>query len=223
MTQAGKHSKKRGDNTREDLLHAGLLLFGEYGLNGVSTRMLAAEAKANIASIPYHFGGKEGLYKAVVQHIADQIGIMTQPVMQSINQEIETSGADLSPERARALCVMAKSKMAELFIGMDHASAWSKIIMREQANPTDAFDILYESEMKTLQQTSEYLVAAALEISPQSHDAKIISHAIWGQVLVFITSRESLLRTLKVTSLGAQHRKKIQNIIEQLVNSCLKP
>ena len=47
-------------------------LFAEKGLAGVSTREIAGEAGLNISLISYYFGGKEGLYKAVIHEFASQ-------------------------------------------------------------------------------------------------------------------------------------------------------
>ena len=59
-----------GDKTpqeaREKLQTAGTRMFAEKGFAGVSIRQLAEESGVNNALISYHFGGKEGLYEAVV-------------------------------------------------------------------------------------------------------------------------------------------------------------
>src|SRR3546814_4367559 len=64
----------RGEETRQRLLDAAIDVFGRRGYEGASTRALAGAAGANLAAIPYHFGGKEGLYLAAATHIAEQIG-----------------------------------------------------------------------------------------------------------------------------------------------------
>jgi AcrR family transcriptional regulator len=56
--------------TRNRLLAAGLELFGRDGFDAVTTRQIADAAGVNQAAIPYHFGGKEGVYRAVTDHIA---------------------------------------------------------------------------------------------------------------------------------------------------------
>ncbi|RVC47943.1 TetR family transcriptional regulator, partial [Mesorhizobium sp. M4B.F.Ca.ET.088.02.2.1] len=61
------------EQTRAALVHAALKLFGRQGYDGTSTREIAAEAKANIGSIAYHFGGKEGLRTAAADYIVDTI------------------------------------------------------------------------------------------------------------------------------------------------------
>ncbi len=52
--------------TRQALLAAGARLFGERGYDGVPIEDLAAAAGVNKALISYHFGGKRGLYRAVL-------------------------------------------------------------------------------------------------------------------------------------------------------------
>jgi AcrR family transcriptional regulator len=49
------------------LLEAGAHLFPERGFDGVSVEELAARARINKALISYHFGGKRGLYVAVLE------------------------------------------------------------------------------------------------------------------------------------------------------------
>jgi AcrR family transcriptional regulator len=53
--------------TREALLEAGATLFSERGLDGASTEDIAERAGVNKALISYHFGGKRGLYAAIVE------------------------------------------------------------------------------------------------------------------------------------------------------------
>jgi TetR/AcrR family transcriptional regulator len=52
---------------RTKLLEVGTQLFAERGLHGVSIRELSQNAGVSISMISYYFGGKEGLYSAVLQ------------------------------------------------------------------------------------------------------------------------------------------------------------
>ena len=56
----------RGEETRAALISAALALYGDKGYEATSTREIAAAAKVNSAMIAYHFGGKEGVYSALV-------------------------------------------------------------------------------------------------------------------------------------------------------------
>lgn len=58
--------QKAPREAREKLMAAATPLFAENGYAGVSIREVAAAAGVNSALISYYFGGKEGLYEAVV-------------------------------------------------------------------------------------------------------------------------------------------------------------
>jgi AcrR family transcriptional regulator len=59
-------------DTRDRLLEAALLVFAEKGFDGAGIRDIAARARANSAMVQYHFGGKEGLFLAVMRYTFDQ-------------------------------------------------------------------------------------------------------------------------------------------------------
>ncbi len=52
--------------TREALIDAGTRRFAAHGFDGTRTEAIARDAGVNKAMINYHFGGKEGLYRAIL-------------------------------------------------------------------------------------------------------------------------------------------------------------
>ena len=55
--------------TSERLLSAAERLYGERGIDGVSLRQIAeAAGQRNPAAVQYHFGGKDALLRAVMEH-----------------------------------------------------------------------------------------------------------------------------------------------------------
>jgi TetR/AcrR family transcriptional regulator len=66
-TTAGPAREKRDPlATRRALMAAGSELFSERGFDGVAIEDLAARAGFNKALVSYHFGGKRGLYVAIL-------------------------------------------------------------------------------------------------------------------------------------------------------------
>ena len=57
---------KTPQDAKEKLLSAATALFADKGFAGASIRQLAEAAGVNSSLISYHFGGKEGLYEAVI-------------------------------------------------------------------------------------------------------------------------------------------------------------
>ncbi len=55
------------------ILAAARRLFGEYGYNDTTTRMIAAEVGIDISTLYYHWGEKQDLYEAVIMDISQEI------------------------------------------------------------------------------------------------------------------------------------------------------
>jgi len=70
VQDSGKHTKLDVADARERLIRVAGTLFSKHGLDGVSTREISNEAGLNVSLISYYFGGKEGLYKTVIQEFA---------------------------------------------------------------------------------------------------------------------------------------------------------
>lgn len=66
MSRSNRHSPRDPDATRRALLDAAAGQFAAFGFEGCRTERLARAAGVNKAMISYHFGGKLGLYRAVV-------------------------------------------------------------------------------------------------------------------------------------------------------------
>jgi AcrR family transcriptional regulator len=59
-------AKAPAPGSRERLLDAAERLFAEHGYDGVALRKIAGAARVNLGTIPYFFGTKENLFKAVI-------------------------------------------------------------------------------------------------------------------------------------------------------------
>jgi AcrR family transcriptional regulator len=67
MNTLSDRRKERSKATREALLRIAAPLFARRGFEGTSLEDLAREAGVNKALVQYHFGGKQGLYSAVLR------------------------------------------------------------------------------------------------------------------------------------------------------------
>jgi AcrR family transcriptional regulator len=64
----GLPKQARAKGTRERILEAALHQFAEFGVMGASLRDISARAEAPLSALHYHFGSKEDLYSAAVEH-----------------------------------------------------------------------------------------------------------------------------------------------------------
>lgn len=60
-------SSQRTAEKRDRILDAALIQFAKFGFDGASTPQIAAEAGIRHALITQHFGGKDGLWRAVLR------------------------------------------------------------------------------------------------------------------------------------------------------------
>src|SRR6201996_3235332 len=74
----------KGEDTSRRILLAAIEVFADEGYEGASTRSLAGRAGVNAPAIQYYFGSKEGLYRAVIAHIANLVEARLDPVAQRI-------------------------------------------------------------------------------------------------------------------------------------------
>jgi AcrR family transcriptional regulator len=185
----------RGDASRRALLLAGAEVFGEKGLEGATTREIAAKAGQNIAAISYYFEGKEGLYLAIAQEIGTEMSIRLQPVVAQVE-----AAKPLTPDLAQALLRRLVSLMVHAVLS--NRSPIAQFILREQQQPTAAFDILYTSGMGRVHEALNRLFACVLGRSPADKQAIVRSHALFGQIVVFRAAHALILRRAGWTELG---------------------
>lgn len=67
------HTRKDGEATREKILHAACDVFGEKGFYKATHVEICQRAGVNTALINFHFGSKDGLYRAVWEYVADEM------------------------------------------------------------------------------------------------------------------------------------------------------
>ena len=219
-TKQPSGAKTAQDNKKEALLKAGLELFGKFGLEATSTRMLAASSGANIAAISYYFVNKEGLYHAVVQHVAQKIQMLMWPTLKEIQAQM-SSQPNLSPQQAAGCLIELVRLMSGVILQFETPKSWIQIMVREQASPTGAFDTFYKMQMKPMQGTFARLIGSCLNRDPSSDEVKIRVHALMGQILFFIISPEGLLRQLGTRKLKAEHICLIQETLVEHALSCV--
>ncbi len=225
MTTEAKSSdlskRDRGGDTRDKLVAAGLKIFSETGYEGASTRKLAAAAEVNIAAIPYYFGNKEGLYLAVIEHIIGYYRQHLGDYLSKIRQALQCEGATAAEYRSlldgfiRRLVNFVLRESNECF-------RISRIYMREQLDPTSAFDLLYRGFIKEMRQTLEALVAAILKREPQSTEIKLMVETLIGQVAIFKSSRVTVLYNMNWQGYSDEAITTIERIVTFNVNALIQ-
>lgn len=182
--------------TQSRLLDIAVREFGRNGLEGASTRGIAAAAGTAMSSITYHYGGKDGLYLAAADHIAETMRaeMASAFAAEAVIAEDDAGGARAAIQRiiARFVDKMASDSSADIAL----------FIMREQSNPSEAFDRIYTGLMGKLLDRLATLVCIATGMR-DLRTAQIATITLMGQAMALRASRGAILRLLGLPSLDA--------------------
>ena len=178
------------------LIEAAAEIFGTFNLEGATTRQLAERAGVNQAAIPYYFGGKEGLYLATIEHFFS----VHAPKVQSVVVEIQSQLASAKIERVEALDLLKRllEQLLETLLRQQTNRSFGRIIIREQMQPTKAFDLIYDRVIRHVHETISVLLAVVLGREPNDRVVILRAQMIVGQVLVFLSGRETIRRRLNL-------------------------
>ncbi|MCC3701388.1 CerR family C-terminal domain-containing protein [Rouxiella badensis] len=76
----------RGDETRQRIIESAIVLFGELGFEGASTRAIARHAGVNTPALQYYFENKEGLYVTCADYLAEESYGWFEPLLTRISK-----------------------------------------------------------------------------------------------------------------------------------------
>lgn len=178
-----------GESTESKLIEAGIALFGELGFKATTTRMVAEKANANIGSIAYYFGNKQGLYLAIAEQIS-------RCILEKLSFAQFPDVTALSKHEANVELVAILHRMVDVFATDCEAEKWLMLILREQVSPTEAFDTLYDNAFFKVQSFLSQLVAKISGAKPASPEVIVQTHMLAGQVTFLLVGRTPLLRRL---------------------------
>src|SRR5258705_13594878 len=102
--------------TREKIIKAASRAFARDGYDGASIRSIVARADVNQAAINYHFGSKEGLYRAVL-HMA---------LKALLEADVSTAPAPANLAREAALRAFVRRKLRPM-LAHDELSQYLRI------------------------------------------------------------------------------------------------
>jgi len=192
-----------GVEARQRIVLAALAVFGTEGFDGASTRVIAARAGVVLPALQYYFGGKQGLYQECARFIATQIRATLDPVLTQIAPLI-ASDADPSPRRAKAALQVLLDDVLDMLVGSAQAEPWVMFIIREQANPTSAFDLIYKESIGLIAHACTALVSKVLGRPIEDSEVRVRGFAVLGQLVAFRAAHAAALRSLNWPDFGGK-------------------
>lgn len=194
------------EQTRAALVSAGLKLFGQKGVEATSTREIAAEANANIASIAYHFGGKEGLRLACAQFVADRLRSVAGAAFLHSSPHLDTQEV-LSRFEA------GLTAMLNFLLLRPEARDVAAFILREVSAPGPAIDVIYKELFGPVHTALCRMWGSVTGAEPESEENKIAVFALIGQVVYFRIGLPLVMRRMKWEEIGDKETNEIRSVL----------
>lgn len=182
----GKTNKARGEETRQKLVEVGLRLFAMNGFNGVSMRSLASEAEVNLATVGYHFGGKQGLYEAIIREIiAFREEVM--PGEEAVQEQlVRLEAGEITKEEA--VNWFFRAQMHGIL--SEPTTLWGiMLINREMAAPSESYELLEKEFFVPSIKAMSSLIKAAVPAGTPFTEIMAVGTALVGIVLKFVNPK----------------------------------
>ncbi len=195
-------------NTKERLIEVALELFAIHSYEGVSTRQIVDKAKVNISAITYYFGGKEGLYKAVIESKIDLFENKMGPV---INEVLKKQNNEVEEQKQLLL------KLLDEYITFIFSKGLSQyivlLLIREMTSPSSTFELFYAKVMGRMHKLCTKLLAAIFNRDEQDEEMILLTTTLIGQILIFRATKRVILRRINIEEYDEKLLSKIKQII----------
>lgn len=195
-----------GELTRKKIIDAAGELIGEKGLDNVSTRDVAKRSGENIGSIHYHFGGKDGLLKAVLREAKS--GCMNKEYVARINALTESSTPH---EFAATIRLIVQTEITDLF--RSNRPAWHAQLIYQVLQRHDELYELLVTEMMVPNLAA--LTRFFRRINPDLTDEEAMLHfsAMLMPVFAHAIYMKALHGLLHVDTYPEWYLQKLENIL----------
>lgn len=205
MSENHTMSESTGDGTAGALVSAAIAIFGRKGYDSTSTREIAAAAKTNVASISYHFGGKEGLRLACAKAFVAHVGAL---IARVADHEVTT------PSEAESMLLTLVEQFARHMIGSPEMRPLASFALREISDAGPGIDVLYGDLIAPMHQRLCRLWALATGEDPASEAVQIFVFSMIGQVIYFRIGAPVVTRKLGWAGVDAAGADRIATVLK---------
>jgi len=176
-------TSEKGPGTRRRLLDAAAELFATRGYRNVAVRDICDKAVANIAAVNYHFGSKDKLHIAAMDHARQR----------ALHEDPAPAGpapkGPLTPEQR--LRRHLRAMFARAFA--TGPSGWyMQIVLREMVDPTPALAYALDENIGPHQRRLEGIVGQVMQQDPDNDAVKDAAAAILATAIYYHSCRPAV-------------------------------
>lgn len=199
---------------RERLISVAIEQFGERGFSGASTRDIAAAADTTMSNITYHFGGKQGLYRAAAEAIVTRFATV-------LGEPTWASPADDASREERITMICSMLRKIGTFMLSEEAKPLARFVAREQQDSDSVMRDCFEREIRPMTDGLRDQVAA---LRPDLGDVDLTSTVFYilTMAISLRTSRLSLCIFLDVGDIDEALSKQLLDRLEASAREILE-
>ncbi len=187
-------------NSKHNLIQAAIKEFSKHRYEGASTRAIAKRANINISAIAYHFGGKQGLYDAVLEYISKTL-------VSSFSDLIERyDNIDNSKECSTILLKEFIAKFLNTFAGEVFHKEYREVFFAEYFKPSESFIILYTNSILPFYDFTSNLLIRSAKNKMTKEEAFLHMFPTMSQMTVFAARKEPFCKLMKWETFGEEEK-----------------
>lgn len=173
----------KGPGTRRRLLDTAAKLFATKGYRNVAVRDICEQACANIAAVNYHFGGKDKLHLAAIDHARER-ALMEDPVP----TPSKATGPMTAEQKLRR---HLRAMMGRAF-ATGPAGWYLQIVLREMVDPTPALKHAMNHHLGPHQRRLEAIIGQLIGEDPDHHRVNDISALVLSSATYYLGCRPAI-------------------------------
>ncbi len=189
-------------NTKDALLAAAIEIFADKGFEAATVRDICARARANVAAVNYHFGGKDALYTAVLEEVFPK------------DEPPGPNDDSFTPEER--LHIFLRELGGEIYErGNGMATQRWSIFLREMAKPSKNLDFIVQRQVQPRVNELRSILSDILGPDVPDSILAFSSSNIWALMLDHLLTQPILNRL-------TPHRHPMQGNIDDFVDHVVK-
>lgn len=169
--------------TRLRLLEAAGEVFAEHGFRRATVRDICSRADANIAAVNYHFGDKERLYIACLQHWLGE----------ALRKFPPDGGLPPEAPAEQRLHAFVRSWLFRM-LGEGMPAWHGKLMAREMSEPTAGFDIILAETIRPMSERITGIVRDLLGPGASDQTVRDCTMSVAGQCCFYRHGQEMIRR-----------------------------
>ena len=193
-------------SAKEEILNAAIELFSERGFEGVSIREIATQANIHFASIRYHFGDKEELYKACISLHGESRLISAKRFLESV------------PNSKEDMRLRLGFAIEDVFRIHNENPFLTKLILQELESVSHRTDNILKNTMIAMTEIyiNFFKASQKKNFISKDNDPTFLTYSLMGVLHHFMRTAPIRKRLLELESLKNTESKKI--MIENILN-----